>query len=281
MFRTSRPFSLLAVAGAATAISVLTACSDGSGPSSVGASSPASAAAVASSAGVEPAAAAAAAAGAGAEPAKACAALPALDAAFLAYPGADPDGPAPTPAQLAAWAATAAAPLQVIAANIPAQLDPDVLVVKTAVAAAAKGTALKEDPSLSAARAAIDGSAHDHCGFVPLDVTGTGIALTGVPAAVSAGTVGVSFTNKAPAGKAGFVLLVARVHDGANYSLAQIRNNTVDLASISDIVIAAQPDSTGTAYAAASLRPGHYVVASPLGTPPSFTGTLVAGFDVH
>ena len=69
-----------------------------------------------------------------------------------------------------------------------------------------------------------------------LDVTDTAAGLTGVPPALPAGTVSVSFTNRAPADKAGFILLVGRVRPGAHYTLAAIRANKIDLTRIADIV---------------------------------------------
>jgi hypothetical protein len=89
-----------------------------------------------------------------------------------------------------------------------------------------------------------------------------------VPPALPAGTVSVSFTNRAPPAKAGFILLVGRVKPGAHYTLAAIRANKVDLTRIADIVVAAQPDGSRPAYATVRLTPGDYVITSPSCLPP-------------
>jgi hypothetical protein len=285
MTRTSSFVPLLTIAGAVAAISVLAGCSSSS--TTAAKSTPAAAVSAAPSTAAPSTAApstasAAAADSAGAGTAKACAALPTFDAAMLNYPGADSDA-SPSAADLTAWAATATPPLQVLVANLPAELQPDIATVQSAITKVAGGTAVDpSDTTLNAALRAIDESAHGHCGFPTLDVTGTGTALANVPATLAAGPVSISFTNQAPAGKAGFVLLVARVHDGAKYTLDQIRNNSVDLTTIADVVAEAQPGADGsTGYATATLTPGHYVVAAPIGTPPNFAGTLIAEFDVH
>ena len=95
------------------------------------------------------------------------------------------------------------------------------------------------------------------------------------------GTVSVSFTNHAKADKAGFILLVGRVRPGAHYTLAAIRANKIDLTRIANIVVAAQPDGGRPAYATARLTPGNYVITSPIGSPPKFSGILASQFHVR
>ena len=93
------------------------------------------------------------------------------------------------------------------------------------------------DPTLGqeAALTSFDQWGHGACGFTRLDITNTATGLTGVPPALPAGTASVSFTNRSPAAKAGFILLVGRVMPGAHYTLAAIRANKVDLTTIADI----------------------------------------------
>jgi hypothetical protein len=112
-------------------------------------------------------------------------------------------------------------------------------------------------------------------------VTDTAAGLTGVPPALPAGTVSVSFTNRAPPAKAGFIMLVGRVKPGAHYTLAAIRANQVDLTRIADIVVAAQPDGSRPAYATVRLTPGDYLITSPIGSPPNFSGILASQFHVR
>jgi hypothetical protein len=120
-----------------------------------------------------------------------------------------------------------------------------------------------------------------HAGFIRLDVTNTPTGLTGLPPALPAGTVSVSFTNRTPAAKAGFILLVGRVRPGAHYTLAAIRANKVDLTTIADIVAAAQPDGDRPAYATVRLTTGDYTAASPIGSPPNFSGIAASEFHVR
>ena len=129
---------------------------------------------------------------------------------------------------------------------------------------------------------ALDKWAHDSCGFPTLDVTGTGTDLPGVPASLPAGPLSISFTNGGAPEKAGFVLLVAKVKDGAQYTLDGIRDGSVDFTSVADVVGAAQPTAeTPTAYTVATLTPGKFLVLSPIGAPPEFTGTVAAEFEAR
>ena len=210
----------------------------------------------------------------------ACAQLAAMDAVVLTYPGADPDSPPPTADVLKEWAAIMAAPFGAVAANIPPELDASVATLRTVLDGVAQGNPLNsEDQAISSASVALDKWGHESCGFTPLDVTGSSTELLGVPATVPSGPVAVSFDNGGAPDKGGFVLLVARVHDGATYSLDAVRHNAIDIQQIADIVAVVQPtDSVG--YSTVQLTAGRYLLTSPIGVPPSFTGVAVAEFDV-
>ena len=153
--------------------------------------------------------------------------------------------------------------------------------LRTVLDGVAQGKPLNpEDHAVSSAAAALDKWGHDSCGFSRLDVTGSDTALLGVPATLTPGPVAISFDNGgAPPDKAGFVLLVAKVKDGASYSLEAIRHNEMDFQQIADIVAAVQPID-GVGYMTVQLIPGHYLVTSPIGVPPSFTGVVAAEFEV-
>jgi hypothetical protein len=204
-----------------------------------------------------------------------------MDAVVVTYPGADPSGPPPTADALKRWAATVTPPFGTVAANVPAEFDPAVATLRTAIDGTAKGTPIAPDDQAStAAGAALDKWAHDSCGFTRIDVTGNGKDLPGVPATVPAGAAALSFDNGGTPEQGGFVLLVARVKDGASYTLDGIRTGKVDFSSVADVVAAVQP-TQGTAYGTAMLTAGRYLVVSPIGAPPEFTGTVATDFEVR
>jgi hypothetical protein len=234
----------------------------------------------ASSEASEPSASAAAGDTAVGDPALACAAIPDFDATLVVYPGNDPDMP-PSAADLAAWAATAVAPLQIMADNLPADLHPDVATVQAAVASAAQGTPMDtEDQALLDALAALDKSAIDNCGFPTLEVSASATELAGVPATLPAGPVSVAFADDSGEAQA-VIFLMWRVREGEQVDLAAVRDNTLDLQTVADIV-AAVPRSAGggTAYSTVIVTPGHYIVASPLGLPPGSAGILAEALDI-
>ena len=99
-------------------------------------------------------------------------------------------------------------------------------------------------------------------------VAAVGRTRTGEPGAAASAAV----TNRTPAAKAGFILLVGPVRPGARYTLAAIRANKVDLTTIADIFAAAQPDGDRPRYATVPLTTGDYIAASPIGSPPNFSG---------
>ncbi len=210
------------------------------------------------------------------DPAAACRALAAFDAATVAYPGGDPTSPPPSADEVKAWAGTAVGPIGDLATTVPVELDPAVATLRKAVEGTEAGTPVNtEDTAITGASTALDKWAHDSCGFPTLDVTGTGTDLPGVPASFPAGPLSISFTNGGAPEKAGFVLLVAKVKDGAQYTLDGIRDGSVDFTSVADVVGAAQPTAeTPTAYTVATLTPGKFLVVSPIGAPPEFTGTV-------
>lgn len=143
----------------------------------------------------------------------ACAGLVPFDQSVLTCPGGDSGG-TPSAAQLRIWAATAAPRLQVLAANVPVSLDPDAATVHAMLTTISNGRPADPTPAQYAALTSFDRWGHDACGFTRLDVTNTTAGLTGVQPALPAGTVSVSFTNRAPAAKAGFILLIGRVRPG-------------------------------------------------------------------
>jgi hypothetical protein len=210
----------------------------------------------------------------------ACGALVPFDQSVLSYPGGD-SGSTPSAAQLRNWAATTAPRLQILAANVPVSLDPDTAIVRAMLTTTSHGTSVDPTPAQEAALMSFDRWGHSACGFIRLDIANTAAGLTGVPSVLPAGTVSVSFTNRAPAARAGFILLVGRVKPGAHYTLAAIRANKIDLTTIADIVVAAQPDGDRPAYATVRLTSGDYVVTSPIGSPPNFSGIIASEFHVR
>jgi hypothetical protein len=210
-----------------------------------------------------------------------CAALPPFDAVVFTYPsGGDPDAPKPSADALKQWAGTAVGPVTALADAAPAELAAPVATLRAAIDGAAQGTPVDPaDQEITAAATAVDKWGYDHCGFGTLDVTGTGTELPGVPATLPAGPLAVKFDNGGDPATKGFVLLVAKVRDGARYTLDGIRDGSVDFNSIADVVGAAQPPAgESTGYAVSTLTPGRYLVVSPIGTPPQFTGTAAAEF---
>lgn len=274
------PAAAPSAAGAAGAAS--SAAGAPAAPSSAsGAPAASSSAAVTTSAAVTGSASAAQSdvAPAGGDVAAACNAVLTLNAAQP--PGSDPDGPAPTAQQLTAWAAQVQPALTIAAAGAPQELSASFATLQKTADAAKRGTPLDtSDPVLNGALTTINASLHDNCGFQTLDVTNSAGALVGVPATLDAGPLAVEFTNSTDPAKASFVLLVARIKDGQTVPLADVLSGKADLSKVSDILTAAQPTGPDPAYAAATLTPGHDVVASPLGTPPAFSGTIGAEFDV-
>ena len=60
-----------------------------------------------------------------------------------------------------------------------------------------------------------------------------------------------------------------------------VRTDKVDLGTAADVLATVQPaGSQSPGYAVVQLSAGHYIVASPIGTPPKFTGTLAEAIEV-
>ena len=256
-------------AAALLGLAALTACSATTPASPTPATTPASSASAAPAA-------------AGGDTSAACAALPPWDAAVVGYPGADPDAPPPTPDQLKQWAPGAVEAIGRLSDSAPVELDGPIATLRTAVDGAAKGTPVDPtDPAVTSAATAVDKWGFDNCRFPTIDVTGTGSDLTGVPATLPAGPVAVRFDNGGEPDKRGFVLLVAKVKDGARYTLDGIRNGSDDFNKVADVVGAAQPpEGESAGYAVATLTPGRYLLVSPVGVPPQFTGTVATEIQV-
>jgi hypothetical protein len=213
----------------------------------------------------------------------ACTALLKFDNATVAYPGGDPTAPPPSADEVKKWAATAVSPMNDLAANIPADYDQDATTLRNAVTGAQNGTPIKtDDPAIVTASTALDKWGRDNCGFTKLDVTNTGTELAGVPATLSPGPLSFSFADSgAPPEKAGFALLIAKVKDGAKYTLDGIRDGSVDFTSVADIVGVAQPTKEEPeAFSTATLTTGKYLVVSPVGAPPQFAGIVAGDFTV-
>jgi hypothetical protein len=212
----------------------------------------------------------------------ACSGVVAMDAVVITYPGADPDAPPAAPEELKQWSASIAPVFGTVAANVPAELDPAVETLRAAIDRTAKGTPLaSDDATTTEAGTALDRWAHESCGFSRVDVTGAGKDLSGVPATLPAGPAALSFDNGGDPTTGGFVLLVARVKDGAAYSLEGIRDGSVDFSSVADVVAAVQPgQGAPTGYGTADLAAGKYLVVSPIGAPPAFTGTAATEITV-
>jgi hypothetical protein len=212
----------------------------------------------------------------------ACSGVVAMDAVVITYPGADPDAPPAAPDALKQWSASVMPPFGTVAANVPAELDPAVSTLRTAIDATAQGTPIAaDDATTTEAGNAIDRWAHDTCGFTHLDVTGNGKDLPGVPATLPVGPVALSFGNGGDPATGGFVLLLAKVKDGASYSLDGIRDGSVDFTSVADVVAAVQPGAgSPTGYGTAQLTAGKYLVVSPIGAPPAFTATVATDLEV-
>jgi hypothetical protein len=212
----------------------------------------------------------------------ACDALVAFDAAAVTYPGADPTAPPASPDQLKQWAGTAIGPIGDLAGSVPGELTEPVATLRGVVEKAQQGSPTDpSDPKVNGATAAVDSWGHDNCNYPAMDVTVTGTEIRGVPPTLSRGPVALSLTNVGPADRHGFVLLVARVRDGATYTLGGIRDGTESFDSVADVVGVAQPtEQSPVGYGMTSLTPGRYLVVSPVGSPPDFRAVLAEELKV-
>lgn len=211
----------------------------------------------------------------------ACAAVLASD--WVNIPGIDPDGPPASAAELAAWATPLQTQITAVRAGVPVDLTSKADALATVVQGAKEGKPVStDDPSLTAALTAVNGWAHDSCGYTTLDVAkDDGGALSGVPASLPAGPVVMKFANTGtdPA-KAGFILLLGKVRDDQTATAADVQAGKDNLENIADIVAVAQPTGSDPAYGLATLSPGRYIVSTPVGSPPEFAAILASGFEV-
>jgi hypothetical protein len=192
-------------------------------------------------------------------------------------PGAAPDDPDPAPQQMKDWAASVAADFEVFAANAPSELAPDVATQRAELQTAQRGERLDvQDPASNKASNAIDAFLFDECGLQRLDVVSADGRLDPIPATLQAAPVTVRFTNTGEQSRAAFVLLVARVKDGAVFSVQDETAGKVDFADVADVVCGVQPSDGQPGYGAFDLSAGRYLVVSVLGTPPEFNGGVDA-----
>jgi hypothetical protein len=242
---------ILAIAAAALPAAVLVACSAAPNPAPAAPAAPAK------------------------DTAAACTAEVALNATIP--PGANPDGPAPTAVEMQTWATTVAGPFATLRDNAPDSLQPSVAVLGGVLDQAKQGQRIDvSDPKITAASNAVDGWVHDNCGFQTLDLTSTGGKLGPAPTALKPGPVSIKFSSTGD--PSAFVLLLARVKDGQKAAAADVDAGRADFDTIAEVVGAAQPTGAGPAYGTATVTAGHYLLTSPLGTPPNFAGT--ASLDV-
>jgi hypothetical protein len=187
-------------------------------------------------------------------------------------PGADPDSPAPSATEMQSWAASVATPFATLKANAPDTLHESVAVLGGVLDQAGQGQRVDAtDPKIATASSAVDAWVHDSCGFQTLDLTSTGGKLSPASTALEPGPVSIKFTTSGE--PAAFVVLLARVKDGQRATAADVDAGKADFDKIADVVGAAQPSGPGPAYGTATVTAGHYLLTSPLGAPPNFTGT--------
>jgi hypothetical protein len=207
--------------------------------------------------------------------AAACTAVVALNATIP--PGADPDAPAPAAAEMQAWAAGVAAPYATLRDNAPATLNDSVAALGGVLDQARRGQRIDVgDAKTTAATTAIDAWVHDSCGFQTLDLTSSGGKLGPAPVGLRPGPVSIKFDSTGD--PSAFVVLLARVKDGQQATAADVDAGRADFDEVAEVVGAAQPTGPGPAYGTATVTAGHYLLTSPLGTPPDFAGT--ASLDV-
>jgi hypothetical protein len=195
-------------------------------------------------------------------------------------PGADPDAPAPSAAEMQTWAATVATPFAALRDNAPATLNDSVAVLGGVLDQGRQGQRIDvSDPKITAASNAIDAWVHDSCGFQTLELTSTGGKLAPAAAALKPGPVSIKFTSTGD--PAAFVVLMARIKDGQEATAADVDAGRADFDKIAEVVSAAQPTGPGPAYATATVTAGRYLLTSPLGQPPNFAGTTSLDLTVR
>lgn len=187
-------------------------------------------------------------------------------------PGADPDGPAPSAAEMQAWAASVATPFATLRDNAPDSLSSSIAVLGGLLDQAKQGKRIDvSGETTTTASNTIDGWVHDNCGFQTVDLTSTSGKLAPAPGALKPGPVSIRFASTGD--PAAFVVLLARVKDGQTATAADVDGGKADFDKVADVIGAAQPTGSGPAYGTATLKSGRYLLVSPLGQPPNFTGT--------
>jgi hypothetical protein len=209
--------------------------------------------------------------------AAACSAAVTINAAIP--PGIDPDGPAPSPSEMQAWAASVATPFATLRANAPDSLYDSVAVMAGQLDQARQGRRLDvDDEKSNAATNAVDAWVHDSCGFQTLDLTSTGGKLGPAPSHLKPGPVSIKFSSAGD--PAAFVVLLARIKDGRQATAADVDAGRADFDKVAEVVGAAQPTGPGPAYGTAMVTAGRYLLLSPLGRPPNFAGTTSVDLTV-
>jgi len=209
--------------------------------------------------------------------AAACSAEVALNATIP--PGIDPDGPAPSAAEMQAWAASVATPYATLRDNAPESLSSSIAVLGGLIDQAKQGNRIDvSDQATTTASNTVDGWVHDNCGFQTLDLTSTGGKLGPTPSTLKPGPVSLRFSSTGD--PAAFVLLLARIRDGQTATAADVDSGKAEFDKVAEVVGAAQPNSSAPAYGTATVTPGHYLLVSPLGQPPSFTGSASLDLSV-
>ncbi|SQD99399.1 conserved hypothetical protein [Parafrankia sp. Ea1.12] len=210
----------------------------------------------------------------------ACAAQ--LASNWVGMPGIDPDSPPPSATEVQTWAASVEPHLGPLRAGVPGDVASQVDVLAETVRGAAEGKPPADpDGSMNTALTAVNAWAHDTCGYTTLDVTNSdGSGLAGVPASLPAGPVALKFTNTGDPAKAGFILLLGRVRDGETATAADVQSGKTNIEAVADIVAVAQPTGSDPAYGLTTLVAGRYIVTTPIGAPPQFSGVIAAGFEV-
>jgi hypothetical protein len=133
-----------------------------------------------------------------------------------------------------------------------------------------------QDPVSNRAANAIDRFLFDECGSQRLDAVSVDGRLGPIPETLQAGQVVVRFANTGNPSRAAFVLLVARVREGATFSVQDVASGKVDFADVADVVCGVQPADGQPGYGAFTLAAGRYLAVSVLGTPPDFAGGVDA-----
>jgi hypothetical protein len=188
-------------------------------------------------------------------------------------PGADPGEPDPAPQGMKDWAASVSPDFEILAANLPADLAPQVATQRADLEKARRGERMDSiSPATMKSSNAIDEFVFDKCGLPQLDVTSTDGKYGTIPATLNAGPTAIRFAATGADSRAACVLLVARVRDGQTVSLQDLTAEKVELESIAEVATAVLPDHGQPGYATADLKTGRYILETPLGVLPDCSG---------